>query len=67
MEPLGTPGLGYSLLYFFVYFFFYLDFLHGVQNSIAVHAKIYLIINSFGDRLAVGGSYDVFVKSSAIK
>jgi hypothetical protein len=58
MAPLGTPGLGYSLLYFlYIFFYFDIDFLHGVQNSIAVHAKIYLMTNSFGDRKAVGGSY----------
>jgi hypothetical protein len=30
------------------------------KNSIAIHAKIYLITNCFGGRQAVGGSYAVF-------
>jgi hypothetical protein len=35
------------------FFNFDLDFLNGVQNSIALHAQIYLITNSFGDQQAV--------------
>jgi hypothetical protein len=46
--------LGYRTLLAkgFTFFYFDLDFLNGVQNSIALHAKIYLITNNFGGRQA---------------
>jgi hypothetical protein len=40
---------------------FYLDFLNGVQNSIALHAQIYLTTNCFRVLQAVDGSCADFV------
>jgi hypothetical protein len=45
----------------FYIFIFDLEYLKGVQNSIALYAQIYLITNSFRSRQAVGGSYADFV------
>jgi hypothetical protein len=46
-------------------FYFDLDFKNGAQNSIPLHAQIYLITSSFGGQQAVGSSYAIFVESSA--
>jgi hypothetical protein len=56
-------NIGEALVRTFLGFCFYfdLDFLNGVQNSIGLHAQVYLITNCFGGRQAVGGSYADFV------
>ena len=46
---------------------FNLEFFKGVQNSIALHAQIYLITNVLGGQKMLGGSYADFVESLAIQ
>jgi hypothetical protein len=60
MIPLDRPRLGHSSLWVFISIYFDLDILNGVQNSIALHAQMYLplITNSFGQ--TQGGSYADF-------
>jgi hypothetical protein len=68
LVPLDRPRLEHSSLWFLDFFILILIFLKGVQ-TIVLHAQIYikLPVYSFGGRHAVGGSYAVFVESSAIQ